>query len=261
MEASSTWMEDQFDDSSNDNRQYLPWSQLAKPGTPLDTYSDTGFEQYGNWVFLEYLSERFGRRIVHRVWHRAAALSGGGQYSTAAIRSVLSHHGGLPSVFGLYASANTDPAASYAEGRAYPTAGTIARSTLTRASPTVPWTTYAVQHLASVNVQATPGNGLDDQGWRLRVAVDGPDGSTSPSVVVRVSRRDGHASTVEVPLSSTGSGSATVPFSSERVRHVTVTLANASTRFTCHTDGGFSCRGTPKDPRTSFALRMTLVRA
>jgi hypothetical protein len=259
MEASSTWMEDQFDDSSNDNRQYLPWSQLAKPGTPLDTYSDTGFEQYGNWVFLEYLSERFGRRVVHRIWHRAAARPGGGQYSTAAIRSVLGHHGGLPSVFGRYASANTDPSSSYAEGRAYPTAGTVARSTLTRASPTVPWTTYAVQHLASVNVQASPGNGLDDRQWRLRVAVDGPDAATSPSVVVRVIRRDHRAAIVEVPLSPDGSGSATVPFDSGRVRHVTVTMANASTRFSCHTDGGYSCRGTPKDPRTSFAVRMSLL--
>jgi len=258
METTATWMEDQFDDSSNDNRQYLPWSQLAKPGTPLDTYSDTGFEQYGNWVFLEYLSERFGRRVVHRIWHRAAAGSGGGEYSTAAIRSVLSHHGGLPSVFGRYASANTDPTASYDEGRAYPTAGTVARSTLTRASPTVPWTTYAVPHLASVNVQASPGNGLDDPQWHLRVAVDGPDGATSPSVVVRVIRRDHRATIVEMPLSPDGSGSATVPFDSGRVRHVTVTMANASTRFTCHTDGGYSCRGTPKDPRTSFAVRLSL---
>ena len=61
MESTATWMEDQYDDSSNDNRQYLPWSQLRRPGTPLDTFDPGSFEQYGNWVFFEYLSEHFGR--------------------------------------------------------------------------------------------------------------------------------------------------------------------------------------------------------
>ena len=41
MESTATWMEEQFADSSNDNRQYLPSGQLAHPNTPLDTFTAT----------------------------------------------------------------------------------------------------------------------------------------------------------------------------------------------------------------------------
>ena len=259
MEASSTWMEDQFDDSSNDNRQYLPWSQLRRPRTPLDTYSDTGFEQYGNWVFLEYLSEQYGRRVVHRIWDRAAELAGGHRYSTQAIRAALRRHGGLTTVFGTYASANTSPRSSYAEGGAYPAAPTASHVTLTKASPATPWTTYDVPHLASVNLRAFPGQDLSTGRWRLRVVVDGPGQETQPAVVVVVARRHHPATRVVVPLSRSGSGATSVPFGGV-TRQVTVTLANASTRYDCHTGGGYACDGTSQDPRSRFAVRMIAVR-
>ena len=47
-----------------------------------------------------------------------------------------------------------------------------------------------------------------------------------------------------------------MPFSRGRSRRVTVTLANASTRFTCHTGGGYSCDGTPKGPAPAFTVRL-----
>jgi hypothetical protein len=251
METSSTWMEEQFDDSSDDNRQYLAWSQLHEPGIPLDTYSSTGFEQYGNWVFLEYLSERFGRRVVRRIWKQAAAL-GGHRYSAAAIRAVLRRYGGMSSVFGSYANGNTAPGSTYAEGVAYPVAGI----TLTAASPRKPWTSYDVRHLSSVNLRASPGGGLTGSGWRLWLTVDGPRRATAPAVAVRVARTGGPATQTLVPLSRGGHGLISVPFGSADVRRVTITLANASTRFTCHTGGSFSCRGTSKDPLTRFRVRL-----
>ena len=257
MESTATWMEDQFDDSSNDNRQYLPWSQLRKPGTPLDTFTNGGFEQYGNWVFFEYLSERYGRAVVTSIWKHAAAFGGGGhQYSAEAIHSALRSHGGMTTVFGRYASGNTVPGHTYAEGHAYPAAGATRRVTLTQASPATPWTTYAVQHLASVNLKASPGADLAGPRWRLRLKVDGPNRSTSPAVVVLVKRTHHPMSRMLVHLSRTGRGKVSMPFSRAATRKVTVTLVNASTAFTCHTGGGYSCDGTSKAPHPSFAVRL-----
>ena len=46
----ATRMEDQFDDRSNDNRQYLPYGQLGDADQPLDTSQVGGAAQYGNWA-------------------------------------------------------------------------------------------------------------------------------------------------------------------------------------------------------------------
>jgi hypothetical protein len=256
METSSTWMEEQFDDSSNDNRQYLAWSQLQKPGTPLDTYNTGGFEQYGNWIFLEYLSEQYGRGVVRRIWNRAAAFGDGHRYSTAAIRAALRRYGGMSSVFGSYASGNTTPQRTYAEGAAYPVAGITSSVTLTPGSPRMPWTSYDVRHLSSVNLRASPGGGLTGTHWRLWVTVDGPRRETGPVVALRVERKGSPATRTLVTLSREGHGLVSVPFSSGTIRRVMITLANASTRFACHTGGSFSCRGTSKDPRTLFTVRL-----
>jgi hypothetical protein len=260
-ESTATWMEDQFDDSSNDNRQYLPWSQLRRPGTPLDTFSSSGFAQYGNWVFFEYLSERFGRGVVRSIWRHAASFHGGGhEYSAAAIRSALHNHGGMTRVFGDYASGNTAPGRTYAEGRFYPTAGSSASVTLTRAEPASPWTTYAVRHLASVNVDVRPGADLGNRSWRLRVKVDGPRRHTMPAVVVLVRRTDHRLTRSRVHLSRDGRGSVTVPFGRATTHRVTVTLANSSTTFRCHTNGGYSCNGTPTARHPAFQLRLQAFR-
>src|SRR4051812_17220227 len=92
-ESTATWMEERYDDAGNDNRQYLRSGQIAHPNHALDT--GTGFSVYGNWLFFEYLSQHYGRGIVHSIWNRAAAFHGGGhQYSAEAIRSALRHKSG-----------------------------------------------------------------------------------------------------------------------------------------------------------------------
>ena len=261
METTATWMEDQFDDSSNDNRQYLPWSQLHEPGTPLDTFSGTSFEQYGNWAFFEYLSEHYSRAIVKTVWKHAAAFGAQGhQYSAQAIHSALRSHGGMARVYGAYASGNTVPAWTYAEGAAYPAARPVARATLTTASRRQSWT-KAVRHLAAVDLRVTPGPDLAGDRWRLRLVADTPARPSGPAVVALVQRRSGRITQVPVHLSRTGHGSVTVPFSSTVVRRVTVTLANASTRFRCNTGGAYSCLGTSRDAHPSFAVRLVAYRS
>ena len=122
MEATSTWMEERFADSINDNRQYLPYGQVRLPYTPLDVFTSTGFNQYGNWAFFEYLSSRYGDRDRGRsgTW---PATSRAPARSTRPRRSpdALGSHGGFTKVFTRYAAANVTPAKSYAEGSAWPT--------------------------------------------------------------------------------------------------------------------------------------------
>jgi hypothetical protein len=62
-------------------------------------------------------------------------------------------------------------------------------------------------------------------------------------------------------LRKSGSGHVQVPFSRVNTTSVTVTLANASTRFACHTGGGFSCNGTSKAPHPPFKVRLTAIRS
>ena len=190
MESSATWMEDQFADESNDNRQYLPFGQLSRPNTPLDTFKPDGFQQYGNWPFLEYLSEHYGRAIVRSIWNQAAAFPGGGhQFSAHAVRNALRSHGGLTTVFARYAAGNLDPAHTYQEGSAFPASGYAADLPLSQATPATGWRSFTVRHLASQSVRAVPDAGLVSPRWGLRLKVDAPDLSTSPAAYVRVVRR------------------------------------------------------------------------
>jgi hypothetical protein len=194
---------------------------------------------------------------VKSIWKHAAAFGRGGhQFSAEAIRSALRSHGGMTTVFGRYASGNTVPGHTYSEGNAYPAAGATQRVTLTRASPATAWTKYAVRHLASVNLKASPGADLSGPKWRLRLKVDGPKRSTSPAVVVLVKRKQHPMTRMLVHLTRKGRGKFSMPFSTAATRQVTVTLVNASTAFTCHTGGGYSCDGTSKAPHPSFAVRL-----
>ena len=75
-------------------------------------------------------------------------------------------------------------------------------------------------------------------------------------MVVLVTRKHHPATRMFVHLTKTGRGQVSVPFSRAGTPTVTVTLVNASTKFTCHTDGGYSCDGTSRAPRPSFAVKL-----
>jgi hypothetical protein len=258
MEATATWMEEQVYDGINDNRQYLPAGQVRHPETPLDTFDDYGSEQYGNWPFFEFLSSRWGRDLVRTAWYDASAVAGApNQYSIEAVKSVLASHGGLPAVYADFAGANTRPAEVYQEGASWPTAAIARTWTLTSSAP-AQTTTQTVDHLAAKNVRAIPGNGLGAGDWMLGVAVDGPNRGTSPAVLVTIDRTgDLSTLTQRVALDSTGAGTADVPFSRAQVAKVTVSLANASTRYACHDYTDYSCHGTPTDDDQPFRATLT----
>jgi hypothetical protein len=260
MESTATWMEEQFADGSNDNRQYLSAGQLAHPNAPLDTFTASGFQQYGNWPFFEYLSERLGRGIVRSVWNQAAQAPGGHQFSAHAVRNAVRSHGGLTALFAGYAAGNLDPAHAYQEGAAFPASGVAADSTLSGTAPTTGWRSLVVHHLASQSVRAVPGTDLTDPTSTLRVQVDAPDLSTRPAALVRVVPVQGAVTRTLVPLSSTGKGEVTVPFTHDVVQAVTVTLVNASVAYhACFTHGPYSCGGQSDVPHPTFRVDLTAV--
>jgi hypothetical protein len=99
-----------------------------------------------------------------------------------------------------------------------------------------------------------PGAGLTGTSWRLRVRVDGPRRSASPAVVVLVNHKHHRMTQTVMHLDRSGRGTLEVPFGATTTQRVTVTLANTSTRFRCHTGGGYSCNGTPVAPHPAFRL-------
>jgi Family of unknown function (DUF6055) len=257
MEATATWMEEQVYDAINDNRQYLPAGQVRRPEIPLDTFNEYGSEQYGNWPFFEFLSERWGRNIVRSAWYDASGVPGApNQYSIEAVASVLASHGGLPAVYADFAGANTRPAETYQEGAAWPSA-TIARTSTLTPSARTQSSTQTVDHLAARNVRVIPGSGLGADS-RLSVTLDAPVAATSPAVLVTIDRTgDLKTLTQRVALDSTGAGTADVPFSPAQVAKVTVSLANVSTRYTCHDYTDYSCHGSPTDDDRPFVATLT----
>ena len=257
MEATATWMEERFADAINDNRQYLPYGQVRRPATSLDVYNQQGFNQYGNWPFFEYLSSRYGNHVVRAIWNGAGEFPGGGKkYSTEAVAGALRKHGGFKAIFARYASANTAPARSYAEGSAWPSAKIDQRWTLSQDNRHGS-ATLTIKHMAARDAVLKPDTSLKGNRWRGRIVVDGPRRAKSPAVDVLITRTNGKVVSKSVRLTRTGDGNISFPFSSGGVKKVTVTVANASTRFDCHHKTSFSCRGKPLDNAETFQLKVS----
>ena len=145
MEATATWMEERLADSANDNRQYLPYGQVRDPSQPLDSAGGGALNQYGNWAFFEFLSQRFGRDIVRQIWNRMAAdKKSPDDYSTRAVVKVLKKKGGFAKVYAEFAAGNTVPGRTYPEGGRWPRATIGASATLSKATRSItPYTDRA----------------------------------------------------------------------------------------------------------------------
>ena len=258
LESTAVWMEERFADRVNDNRQYLPYGQVRLPHVPLDTFADPGFH-YGNWVWWEYLSQRFGNDIVRRVWSRVDANQGKPDlYSLQAIRNVLRSRGGFTRVYTAYAAANIAPGASYSEGKHWPSAIIRAGDVLGTGDRRARFGA-SVDHLSSASFAARPDSTMG-RTWRLRVKVAGPRRGSSPGAYVVVHHRNGNLSRTPVRLSRTGRGSVSVGFSARRVRRVVVTVANVSTRYRCRKGTSYACRGTAKDDGRRFRVSAATYR-
>lgn len=261
MESTATWVEERYADANNDNRQYLKHGQVMNPAVPLDTYTQGGLAQYGNWAFFEYLSQRFGTKIVREIWSRAGAYPGApNMYSMEAVRRTLKARGrNLATVFAAYSAGNTVPARTYSEGSSWPSAPVAGQYQLTKQAKQTGQVGTKVRHLSSRSYAITPSDSLRSPGWRLKVEIDGPRRRTGAGAHALVELRNGKLLQRPIRLSRKGHGKVNLPFSG-RVKSVTVTLSNGSTRYSCDSGTTFSCAGRPKDDALSFAFQATAHR-
>ena len=248
-----------FPDGVNDNRNYLRFGQAARSTKPLDLFEGNGLAHYGNWVFWEYLSERFGNKIVRRTIERTG--TGGGlpdNYSTQALRKVLRSKGGLTRLYGAFAAGNTQPGRTYDEGGAFPGVDPVKTVAVSRKARRATFGTR-VNHLAAKTLKLKP-TSLKSKKWRLKIKVDGPRKAASPAVALLVLRDNGTLQRRTIELSRSGDGTRNVGFDSRKVRWVSVTLANVSTRYQCDTGSGYACEGRPRDQRERFEVSVKAVR-
>lgn len=254
MESTATWMEERIATHVNDNRQYFPWSQIYAPYVPLDFFSRSAGFQYGNWVFWEYLSTRYGTDIVNKVWKQAGSLKGdGGKNSFPALEKVLRKKGGLSKNYAKFSAGNLTPAAIYPEGAEYAAPKVRGLKELSKKKRTKRYG-VKVNHMSSASYVYTPGKGLDARKWKLAVSVNGPVKATAPSAVVVVHYLDGKRQTKLVKLNRKGDGRTKVSFDGRKVGAVSVTLVNGSTRYKCDRDTVLACGGKPLDDKERFKV-------
>jgi hypothetical protein len=258
LEATATWMEEQVTDDVDDNRQYLRHGQLGDPGTPLDTF-DNGLGSYGNWIFFQRLTQRFGLQAVRQVWARADGHVGRrNDFSIRGVRRYVESRGvSWPRFYAGFVAANRTPTSSYAEGSAYRATAPQSRARLGRARRA--WgRTVTLDHLTGQVASLRPAPGL--RRGRLLIAVDAGRRATAPAAHVVLVGRHGVIGRSPLRLDRRGHGSRVVRFHRPRVRRVEVVVANASTRYTCHRDTQFACAGKPRDDRQRFRVTARVLR-
>ena len=80
-ESSSNWIEESVWDELNDVYYYL---NSYLPVSYQSLYHEDGRHMYASWIWNQYLSENFGRDIVHSIWLKHMEV-----YACAAVDSVL----------------------------------------------------------------------------------------------------------------------------------------------------------------------------
>jgi hypothetical protein len=252
LESTATWIEETFADRVDDNRRYLRFGTVHRPGVPLDDFSNDSYAQYGNWAWWEYLTDRYGDGLVRAVWRQADTVGYAPDLSSVdALAAVLDRHEGLPRTLTSYAVANLSPADAYPEGGRWPTARVGRPAALDRSRRTATQR-VRIDHLASRHVAFAPARDLRSDRWRLRVTVDAPRKRATARVLVI--RTDGRRVRHAVRLGRGGDGALTVRFGTRAVARVVVTLVNTSTRYRCHQNTMFACGGVPRDDDTRFRV-------
>jgi hypothetical protein len=81
LEASSNWIEESVWDELNDVYYYL---NDYLPVSEISLYHESGRHMYASWIWNQYLSENYGRDILHSIWLKYMEV-----YACAAVDSVL----------------------------------------------------------------------------------------------------------------------------------------------------------------------------
>lgn len=260
MESTATWVEERVASEINDNRQFLREGQLYLPSLPLDLFVQGRGHQYGNWIFWEYLSQRYGTSLVRKTWERAGSRAfDGRRHSFQALHDVLAERGGFAQVYARYAVDNTVPHLIYAEGADYRTPRPRRTVEISQASPSASLG-RELKHAAAVTYRFTPHRSLRGRAWKLRLEVDGPHARTSPAARVLVHLRNGRVVRRNIRLDDSGQGRRWLMFDARRVSAVAVTLVNASTRMRCGRNTLMVCGGRAIDDDLPFRVTAQLRR-
>ena len=266
MEGTATWVEDEVFDALDGSYGWFPYTALAHPEVPIDTWSRSQPFQYGSWLFFRFFQELFspenGPRdptVVRRIWEWADGSPGGPDlYSIAAVDATAREHGlSLRPVFAAFGVANVLPRGFYRDGASYPSAQRAATHTLSRTRPSTGARRVTLDHLTNASIEFRPGASLT-RAARLRVALDLPSVERGSAATLLVSRTGGQEDVSPVRLDLAGNASFDVPFARNSVRRVVVVLTNASARYRCARRTSFACAGQPVDDRLPFRYRATV---
>lgn len=257
MEGSAVWAEDQVYPTVNDYRQYLPFSAIPRPRTPIDYQGITStdlFYRYGAVLFWKFLSENFhDPGIIRRVWEYAD----GNRYSVQAVAAAVGERGwSFAKAFARFGVWNTLPRGTYADRAIFPSPAWWQAAKLTRGRRDTGVRTVVLNHLTNAAAYLRPARKLPKRA-RLLIRVSGPDAVRQPRATVQLRHPDGTFSLLGVRLNSAGDGKVLVPFNPRRIAAVVVTLTNASPRMTCGVDreDRFACAGQSPDDGRAFSVR------
>ncbi len=165
----------------------------------------------------------------------------------------------LPGVYARFAAANTIPAASYPEGKSWPKAPITAKVDLDRGSRGTGRITRRLNHLTSRNIDVRRSKQAFSGRWRLLVKVDGPPRASGPGAHAIIHLRGGRKIRRLLPLNRWGNTTRRLPFHGG-VEKVTLTIANASTRYRCWQGRSWSCEGVSLDDNRRFTVRAYALR-
>ena len=258
VDSTQAWAEEQVFDDTNLGRNVLGGSQLVRSDIPLD--SNAAGTSVA-WIFFEFLAKKHGKDVVRKIWQDVAADKGSPDYySIKAVTQVLKSRGGFVRNFAEFAAVNTQPARFYGEGKAWPHAApypvTLGKSTRKFATPG-PW---VLPHLTSASAIIRPDASLKKKSWKLKVKLKGPKRKASPGAFLLIDRKKGKTERKYVTFNRKGKASAKVSFSAKKVRSVTLSVVNASTRYRCFRQNVYSCQGTPRDDASSFTWSVKATR-
>ncbi len=269
MEGTAAWIEDEIYDDVNDNLSFLKYSQAVDRFTPLDFGPPTdharGMYAYGSWIWWRYLSERFPQDkgsglpvIVRDVWRKADASASNpkkrGTYSVRAVQKVLKKRKtNVTKVYADFGEALRRPSVVFDEGAGYPQIPLIAAWELTAAQPGIPEQVAKMPHLTNYTVGFRPGAGIAN-GWKLKVKVDGPPKKRGSFAQATIHHAGGGQSVKTIKLDKKGRGARTLPFGSDAVTRIELTLTNAGVRYKCNRGTVYACAGKSKDNGAKFFL-------
>jgi hypothetical protein len=228
-EASSTWVQDVFDDPLDSNHRYL------RDFVPFPRRSLTdlqGENEYGTFLFVQFLVERYGSgkpQIVREIWEEMAAAGAGGD-TFAAIEAVLTGRGtSLARAWAEFQLWRWD-LDRFGEGSAY-------RKAVAGSWPKPLQTTEVVGE--SCRLSSDQGTGLPalsgdysvfrpadkPDSAKATLTVEGPPGAIAFALV---QLRNGSDKVHVLELDAQGLASAAVRFGDGQVRRVVLGPANAA---------------------------------